>query len=146
MEAQTQIKKGSLEAAKVQVEKYLTETEKHLFFSKEYKKFFKVLHFTVGDEIKVFTLEFGGRLPIVREFGAMAFFHIHPNEIKGILKDTLFPNGYDKKHSIKNFKAAKNTIAELKKGISQMIKDEIPMNDIIKFSNKSLESFLFAEK
>mgnify|MGYP001767380594 CR=1 FL=1 len=130
---ETQVKEKANEVNLEKIEKYFETVSKHLFLT-EKGKFFKAFPVKVKNKLYYVAMEFDGidsnNVYIsdvdyyVKNYGSCA---------KNVISNILFPQHYNKKTSIPNFKAMKEKVAEIKKFIeekfdgtnAQKIQDEV---------------------
>lgn len=119
METQVKEKTNVNEVGLQKIEKYLETVSKHLFLT-EKEKFFKAFPVTNNGKLYYVTLEFDGIGTNFIHISDVDYYEKnYGNCAKSVISDILFPQYYNKKTSIPNFKTMKEKVAEIKKLIEE---------------------------
>lgn len=130
---ETQVKKKANEVNLEKIEKYFETVSNHLFLT-EKEKFFKAFSVKVKDKLYYVALEFDGiDSNNVYISDVDYYLRVYRKCAKNVISNILFPQHYNKKTSIPNFKAMRERIAEIKKFIeekfdgtnAQKVQDEV---------------------
>ncbi len=117
METQTKEKANEVNLEKI--EKYLETASKHLFLT-EKGSFFKTFPVKVKGKLYYVAMEFDGLVSNnVYISDVSHHVQVYGNCAKNVISDILFPQHYNKRTSISNFKAMREKTAEIKKFIEE---------------------------
>jgi len=130
---ETQVKEKGSEVNLEKIEKYFETASKHLFLT-EQGKFFKAFPVKVKDKLYYVALEFDGVDSNNVHISDVDYFvRVYGSCAKNVISNILFPQHYNKRTSISNFKAMREKVTEIKKFIeenfngtnTQKVQDEV---------------------
>lgn len=121
---ETQVKEKGNEVNLEKIEKYFETVSKHLFLT-EKGKFFKAFSVKVKDKLYYVALEFNGVDSNNVHISDVDYYvKNYGNCAKNVISDIIFPQHYNQRTSIPNFKAMKEKVAEIKKFIEENFNGE----------------------
>jgi hypothetical protein len=101
------------------VEDYLESVSEHLFVT-ENEKFFKAFPIKIKDKLFCIKLEFDGlNSNYTRIYDINGYVEGYKSNSKHVISKMLFPQHYDKKISIPNFKVMREKMEEIKKFVEE---------------------------
>ena len=115
---ETNLVEKTVEVNLQKIENYLNKLSGHVYLT-EREKFFKVFPVNFKEKLCYATLEFDGVNCYFRISGVDVCINNYGNSSKSVLSNVLFPQHFDKRISIPNFKLMREKILEVEKLVAE---------------------------